>query len=193
MFINTVKLNFILKNQYNYLNLPKKITQNAQVTDYVYRADGVKVKKFFNDLETDYLDGFQYQFSQGSVAGSELKFVPTYGGYFNFENNRYIYNYTDHLGNVRVSYFHNSTGIEILEENNYYPFGLKHLGYNVLVGNPSYQYKYNGKELQETGMYDYGWRQYMPDLGRWIQSDPLIKDLNLLLTQIILMMTMMTK
>jgi RHS repeat-associated protein len=28
-------------------------------------------------------------------------------------------------------------------------------------------YKYNGKELQETGMYDYGARMYMPDLGRW--------------------------
>lgn len=34
-------------------------------------------------------------------------------------------------------------------------------------------YKYNGKELQETGMYDYGWRQYMPDVGRWMQLDPL--------------------
>nr|WP_317127608.1 MULTISPECIES: RHS repeat-associated core domain-containing protein [unclassified Chryseobacterium] len=28
-------------------------------------------------------------------------------------------------------------------------------------------YKYNGQELQETGMYDYGARMYMPDLGRW--------------------------
>ncbi|SFN43763.1 RHS repeat-associated core domain-containing protein [Chryseobacterium oleae] len=36
-----------------------------------------------------------------------------------------------------------------------------------------YSYKYNGKELQETGMYDYGWRSYMPDLGRWAQMDPL--------------------
>ncbi|AYZ11965.1 hypothetical protein EGY05_08525 [Chryseobacterium arthrosphaerae] len=30
-----------------------------------------------------------------------------------------------------------------------------------------YQYKYNGKELQETGMYDYGVRMYIPDIGRW--------------------------
>ncbi|MGN7867240.1 RHS repeat-associated core domain-containing protein [Chryseobacterium sp. 22458] len=30
-----------------------------------------------------------------------------------------------------------------------------------------YSYKYNGKELQETGMYDYGARMMMPDLGRW--------------------------
>jgi len=33
--------------------------------------------------------------------------------------------------------------------------------------------KYNNKELQETGFYDYGWRQYMPDLGRWFGMDQL--------------------
>ena len=74
---------------------------------------------------------------------------------------------------MRLSYFHNGSGIEVLEENNYYPFGLKHEGYNALVGNPSYQYKYNGKELQETGMYDFGARFYMPDIGRWGVVDPL--------------------
>ncbi|WP_080778180.1 RHS repeat-associated core domain-containing protein [Chryseobacterium phocaeense] len=78
-----------------------------------------------------------------------------------------MYNYTDHLGNTRLSYFKNGAGAEIIEESNYYPFGLKHEGYNVLGGNPVYKYKYNGKELQETGMYDYGARFYMPDLGRW--------------------------
>lgn len=62
---------------------------------------------------------------------------------------------------------------EVLEENNYYPFGLKHDGYNALDGNTFYQYKYNGKELQETGMYDYGARFYMPDIGRWGVVDPL--------------------
>ncbi|WP_228463858.1 MULTISPECIES: RHS repeat-associated core domain-containing protein, partial [Chryseobacterium] len=62
---------------------------------------------------------------------------------------------------------------EVLEENNYYPFGLKHEEYNGLTGNPDYNYKYNGKELQETGMYDYGARFYMPDLGRWGVVDPL--------------------
>uniref|UniRef100_UPI000493260A RHS repeat domain-containing protein n=1 Tax=Chryseobacterium hispalense TaxID=1453492 RepID=UPI000493260A len=96
----------------------------------------------------------------------------------NFENNKYIYNYVDHLGNVRVSYNKNAsgTGLEIIEENNYYPFGLKHEGYNALAGNSAYQYKYNGKELQETGMYDYGARFYMPDIGRWGVVDPLAEQ-----------------
>ncbi|WP_185153145.1 RHS repeat domain-containing protein, partial [Chryseobacterium sp. 8AT] len=114
---------------------------------------------------------FQYTTSYAGLIS--LNFVPTSEGYFDFEKNKYIYNYSDHLGNVRLSYFQNGSSIEVLEENNYYPFGLKHEGYNGLAGNPSYNYKYNGKELQETGMYDYGARFYMPDIGRWGVVDPL--------------------
>ncbi|KXH83720.1 hypothetical protein AU378_22720 [Chryseobacterium kwangjuense] len=88
-----------------------------------------------------------------------------------------MYNYTDHLGNTRLSYFKNGAGAEIIEESNYYPFGLKHEGYNVLSGNPAYKYKYNGKELQETGMYDYGARFYMADIGRWGVVDPLAEKM----------------
>ncbi|UKB78205.1 RHS repeat domain-containing protein [Chryseobacterium sp. MEBOG07] len=151
--------------QYNYLNLPGKITQNSKVTDYTYRADGVKVRKVFGTETTDYLDGFQY-------TDSVLKFFPTAEGYFNVETGKYVYNYTDHLGNTRLSYAKNGGGTEIIEESNYYPFGLKHEGYNILTGNPIYKYKYSGKELQESGMYDYGARMYMPDLGRWGVIDP---------------------
>jgi RHS repeat-associated protein len=38
--------------------------------------------------------------------------------------------------------------------------------------------KYNSKELQETGMYDYGWRQYMSDIGRWNGIDMLAEKYN---------------
>ncbi len=100
---------------------------------------------------------------------------PRHRGYYDVVKNKYIYNYTDHLGNVRLSYTKGASGgAEIIEENNYYPFGLKHQGYNSnSLANNAYQYKYNGKELQETGMYDYGARMYMPDIGRWGVVDPL--------------------
>jgi RHS repeat-associated protein len=194
---------------YNFLNLPITIKVNpgsrsTKTLQYTYRADGVKVAKtFYQNSVTNtilYLDGFQYKYSAASTAGSELQFVPTSEGYFDFEKNSYIYNYTDHLGNVRLSYAdsNHDGGIaprdmnvkncedlgdgnmacydvwlpgEVVEINNYYPFGLLH-NYLATTAN-AYQYKYNGKELQETGMYDYGARFYMPDIGRWGVVDPL--------------------
>jgi RHS repeat-associated protein len=88
----------------------------------------------------------------------------------------YVFQYKDHLGNVRLSYAKNPTTqvLEIIEENNYYPFGLKHKGYNDYIPNTN-KFKYNGKELQDElglNMYDYGARNYDPALGRWMNIDP---------------------
>ncbi|OJX31257.1 MAG: hypothetical protein BGO86_05050 [Chryseobacterium sp. 36-9] len=111
------------------------------------------------------------------IESATLQFVPTAEGYYSFVENRYIYQYRDHLGNARVSYARNSTdGIEVTDKNNYYPFGMNHLDNDSgsFFGQSSYKnYKYNGKELQETGMYDYGARMYMADIGRWGVIDPL--------------------
>jgi RHS repeat-associated protein len=97
----------------------------------------------------------------------------------------YIYQYKDHLGNARMSYIKNTTGeVEITDINNYYPFGMNHLQnmkqemFNNF--NPSatpYNYKFGGKELQETGFYDYGARMYMGDIGRWGVVDPLAEKM----------------
>ncbi|WP_267405737.1 MULTISPECIES: RHS repeat-associated core domain-containing protein, partial [unclassified Chryseobacterium] len=152
---------------------------------------------------TDYLDGFQYKYREGggicitcrtSTAYEEqaykdklipsfpdiepiwiLDFVATSEGFYSFAENRYIYQYKDHLGNARVS-FAKDTGqdIQTIDTNNYYPFGLNHIGgTSSSTFGSFYSYKYNGKELQETGMYDYGARFYMPDIGRWGVVDPL--------------------
>ena len=84
---------------------------------------------------TDYLNGFQYK-------NNVLQYFPTSEGYVNFVIDpvvedkgkySYVYNYTDHLGNIRLSYAKNPVGnvLTIVEENHYYPFGLKHRGYNT--------------------------------------------------------------
>ncbi|MGL6126601.1 RHS repeat domain-containing protein, partial [Chryseobacterium artocarpi] len=202
--------------QYNYLNLPKQIVQNDKVTNYIYRADGVKVKKVFGDIETDYLDGFQYKSTglfEGHLGGLlpdnpndlaeiKLRIIPTTEGYYDVMSSQYIYNFTDHLGNVRLSYSDtNKDGSiqprryfwrecdkpsgpfnipncidgwkpgEIVEVNNYYPFGLLH-NYTATTQN-AYQYKFLGEELQETGFYDLNARFYMPDAVIFGQHDPL--------------------
>ncbi|WP_447951110.1 RHS repeat domain-containing protein [Chryseobacterium koreense] len=91
--------------------------------------------------------------------------------------NRYIYQYKDHLGNVRVSFSKNpiTQSVEVLDTNDYYPFGMNHLNpdQESFFGASSYKnYKFGGKELQETGFYDFDARFYMPDLGRFGTMDP---------------------
>ncbi len=93
------------------------------------------------------------------------------------------------MGNVRISYQDgNDNGsvdaTEIVEESNYYPFGLKHKGYNANVsslGNSTAQkWKYNGMEHDESlGLetYDFGARNYDPALGRWMNIDPLAEQM----------------
>ncbi|MEM9077267.1 MAG: RHS repeat-associated core domain-containing protein, partial [Bacteroidota bacterium] len=91
----------------------------------------------------------------------------------------YVYQYKDHLGNVRLSYVDNNGTTEIVEENNYYPFGLKHKGYNTAVsplGNSvANKWKYNGIELEEAlgvDIYEMPLRQYDPAIARWTSIDP---------------------
>jgi RHS repeat-associated protein len=79
-----------------------------------------------------------------------------------------------------VSFGRNSIGApEITDANDHYPFGMNHLKTgNAYFGQGTYKnYKYNGKELQESGMYDYGARFYMPDIGRWGVVDPLAEKM----------------
>ena len=76
------------------------------------------------------------------------------------------------MGNVRVSFAREGNTAVIVQQNDYYAFGLRHSYGISAIGD--YKYQYNGKELQEElGMYDYGARFYMPDLGRWGVVDPL--------------------
>ena len=139
---------------------------------------------------TDYFAGFQY-------FGGILQFFPHAEGYVKVTDNRYnyVFNYTDHLGNVRLSYGADANNVlKILEENNYYPFGMRHRNYNmsqryyyktgggnINIGtvlahqNLKYDYKFGGKELQDElslNLYDFGSRNYDATIGRWNVIDP---------------------
>ena len=84
------------------------------------------------------------------------------------------------MGNIRVSYDNSgsvsSTNASIVEEKNYYPFGLQHRGYNKVHLAENNYWTYNGKELnKELGWntLDYGARNYDASLSRWMNIDPL--------------------
>ncbi|WP_281323316.1 DUF6443 domain-containing protein [Flavobacterium aestivum] len=171
---------------YNHLNLPVKITFGTGNTiAYIYNSAGLKVQKTVNSLlptptvtTTNYLGGFQYK-------DNVLQFFPTAEGYVepNGSSYKYVFQYKDHLGNVRLSYGDANgdgaiTNSEIIEESHYYPFGLKHQGYNSTVTstNPAQKRLFGGKELQDElglNMYDYGARLYDPADCTWWGIDPL--------------------
>ncbi|UUV22654.1 RHS repeat domain-containing protein [Paenimyroides aestuarii] len=72
---------------------------------------------------------------------------------------------------------------EIVEENNYYPFGLQHQGYNEVVNSnrseAAEKYKFDGKELNDEldlDLYDFGARNYDAAIGRWLNVDPLAEQ-----------------
>ena len=111
-----------------------------------------------------------------SVSAAKPSFFPTAEGFFDYDNLKYIYQYKDHLGNVRLSYSKNATTglIAIEDTNDYYPFGLSFINGSASKYSPSTTYKntkYNSKELQETGFYDYGNRHYIPDIGKFNRPD----------------------
>lgn len=194
---------------YNHLNLPVGIIfRGIGRIVYLYNANGQKVSKKVisennSDIITDYLDGFQY-------TNARLNFFPHTEGYVNITFCEqceagsqylydYVYNYTDHLGNIRLSYAYDTATeeLKILEENHYYPFGLKHTNYSSgkkvylqdegddaltrieqvpAGGSLMYKYKFQGQERQdELGLNwdSFKYRNYDYAIGRFMSIDPL--------------------
>ncbi len=111
---------------------------NSNKIEYFYDATGIKLKKQVTENGTvtktiDYAGNYIYE-------NDELQFFDHPGGYATLVNATdydssfdYVYQYKDHLGNIRLSYTDNNGDLEIVEENNYYPFGLKMRGFNTNV------------------------------------------------------------
>jgi len=200
----------------------------AGIIDYAYDATGVKLKKStkqsnLSSGSATYYAG-NYIYNQGTgLSSTKLEFFNHPEGYIEMNTTTtggggllskkaskkastltttrftYVYQYKDHLGNIRLSYadddrdghvdiLSGSTDIdgdndyktEIREESNYYPFGLKHKGYNNVITGRDHKYGFGGKEYNdELGLdwYDVSARNYDPALGRWMNLDPLAEKM----------------
>ena len=101
----------ITKIEYNHLNLPTKITKGAESLSYKYDATGQKLEKTLFDLSswtpttitTQYAGNYIYE-------NNTLKFFSQPEGYIEPTTTGfdYVYQYKDHLGNIRLSYTENT-------------------------------------------------------------------------------------
>jgi len=160
--------------QYNYVVNDGHVPDDSGDTDPpIYTPDPVK------DPPVE-ANRFSAMASQAAPSRPTLEFFPTTEGYYDYVGKKYVYQYKDHLGNIRLSYAKNpgTQVLEIIEENNYYPFGLKHKGYNdyTITNN---KYKFQGQERQdELGLNwdSFKYRNYDYAIGRFMSIDPLAQE-----------------
>ncbi len=137
---------------------------------------------FKNNIEVNtvyYRDNIEIRNNAVIVNHSEGRVVYTNGG----GAGDYQYYLKDHLGNIRLSISDKNndgkaTTTEVINENHYYPFGLKMEGdwNSNNTAAPEVSNQYNGKEWVndlDLGMNDYGARWYDPTVARWSSVDPL--------------------
>ena len=150
--------------QYNFLNLPSKVTfGDGSTIAYTYTADGTKLRTVHKIGSTtttsDYCGDVIYE-------NGVQKLLLTEEGYVTLNDNKYHYYLQDHQGNNRVVINQSGT---VEETNHYYPFG------GMFASSSSVQpYKYNGKEYDNKkglNWYDYGARHYDAALGRFHTND----------------------
>ena len=160
--------------QYNLLNLVRQITIDSSTLAYYYDASGQKHQLVYsNTADVTKSESTRYA---GSIEweGNHLKRIATGEGQYIYNTSstgEYQYYLNDHLGNTRVVV---SDSGKVLQRSDYYAFGLQipllpTTSDSLRLVN---KYLYNGKELQpQTGLLDYGARQYDAAVGRFFTLD----------------------
>jgi len=156
--------------------MPQTISRNDTLkAAYTYLSDGTKVMvrdRADNTSSNGYLylgsmvfkkTGTSYAFESTDFGGGRIINV-------NGTLTPYYYT-TDHLGSVRAI---TDAGGNVVERNDYYPFGKSMTTGNTYPTTSSNRWKYNGKETQTTGdvnWLDYGARMYDDVIGRFVKPD----------------------
>ena len=167
---------------WNDLGLVKKVSLNdTDLVNYSYLADGTKVSAQNSDGDgLLYLGSLIYRKTGSNISLESAGFA---GGRFvaretspGVSSMVPMIHVTDHLGSVRAVV--DGTSGEVVETNDYYPFGSR---WDVVTSlkDDSNRFRYNSKEEQfrfGTPYIDYGARQYDPVLGRWFAQDPLAEQ-----------------
>jgi len=164
---------------------------NLKKEVYQYSGLGSRLRKFLSDSNTGdesevvYLPGLELRvMRKNGIVIEALQVVSMMNTGHNkvrmlhwekgkptdISNNQLRYNLDNHLGSCNLELDEHAA---ILTQEEYYPFG----GSALWRGKNSIEVKYktvrySGKERDATGLYYYGYRYYMPWMGRWLNPDP---------------------
>lgn len=173
---------------YNFLNLPEVFDfGDGKTVDLLYDADGTKLRKTV--LGTDgtttpyvkeYCHGIEYKNGVlEAIYHEEGRTVRDGNGDFEYQ-----YVLRDQIGNTRVMFSDgNRDGkvveSEVIEINDFYPYGLRFQGNYSDASHPDNDYKFSNKELNgDFGLelYDHGARWRDPAAVIWGGVDVLAGD-----------------
>lgn len=133
----------------------------------------------FNYIPYDAGTGLGSSSLQVNMAGDHMSPL-TPGSSIRVPKNGYAYVFLSNASENQFVYFDNfqvnHVRGKILEENSYYPYGLRILpiSANAMI-KPDGKYKYNGiEQIGEFGLQDLDayYRELDPQIGRWWQHDP---------------------
>lgn len=173
---------------YNTAGLVTEVTNGSQSVRFVYDDKGKRVKKeVWNGSTLSYNNYYIRDFAGSVLAiykGNTLEH-PVYGAsrigvtkrtslnQTSFADNNYLYELTDHLGNVRAVAQRNGSQAVAVVKTDYYPFGMPLPGRDNDGNQSQYRYKYQGQEKDsETGKEAFELRLWDARIGRWLTTDP---------------------
>ncbi|HDL6518832.1 TPA: RHS repeat protein, partial [Yersinia enterocolitica] len=168
-------------------------TPNDDYEHYLYASDGMRVVKqsiqHTNNIRqisrVTYLLGLElrtqhndselmedFQVITLGVAGRAKVRVLLWekGQPAGIDNGQLRYSFNNQIGSSLLELDNNG---DIISQEEYYPFGGTALFAARNTIEAKYKtVRYSGKERDATGLYYYGFRYYMPWLGRWLNADP---------------------
>lgn len=176
----------------NQLRSVDQVTRNDNANDaerYAYGGDGMRVRKVRTTLagalthiaETRYLPGLELR--SDTARQEQLEVITVKVGWVSVRCLHWVTGQPEGIGDNQLRYslddLLGSSTVELDAEANlishegYYPYGGTAWWAARSAVEASYKtIRYSGKERDATGLYYYGFRYYMPWLGRWLSPDP---------------------
>ncbi|WCF10749.1 toxin [Paenibacillus thiaminolyticus] len=153
------------------IRIVKRCTRKTQITtqaDTTLYLPGLELRiRQTGDRVTEALQVVTLDEGAGQVRVLHWEDETEPGG---IANDQYRYSLHDHLGSSILEL--DKQG-QIISKEEFYPYGGTALWTARSEVEASYKTtRYSGKELDATGLYYYGYRYYMPWLGRWLNPDP---------------------